>query len=157
MFEHHEHRVFMTENQGVMRWAVRRTDFEGEDPDPAVYVSSTEDESTWLEESPSFSEFTVELFLYNLERLGTEFTASAYLQAPRQLIKLASQYPRIELPQRNWPPSRYHGDWDLIIGFQNDGDGGWVYVSARNAEAAMELCSRFGEIERDSKSGDWPA
>ena len=93
--------VFMIENQGVVRWAF---DSDG-GGDPAVYVTSVDDDSAWLKHCESFSQFIyVHVFDYQWWLQDCGVTGSGSPVDPDLLKELESCYTR-EPTTFGWPGS----------------------------------------------------
>lgn len=93
--------IFMIENQGVVRWAF---DSDGGD-DPAVYVTSVDDDSVWLKHCESFSEFIyIHVFDYQWWLQDCGVSGIGPPVDPNLLKELERSYTR-EPTTMGWPGS----------------------------------------------------
>ena len=155
---HEGYVVFLVENQGVWRCAVRVEECEHEDP--PVYISDLDDETLWNRQSLSVSMFAIELLAYNI-KFGANMVwwASGYLEK-EAINAIEASCPKLGIGGWHWPPCIYHGHRDLLIELSDCSSGeGWVYVSARTREAADEFKQTMrliDNLEWDSCSDEWP-
>jgi hypothetical protein len=154
------HLVFLIENQDVVEWGMAVDDL-GMD-DPPVFVTSLDDESIWLRENDSISEFALQLFASNLKwSNNTQWWANAYV-SPNVVDKVAGRYPRLPFAEWHWPaPMRFYGNRDFLAEVQAepDGEDGWLYAVANSVAAADEFKRVVSplNIAWEVCSEEWPA
>ena len=133
--------VFMIENQGVVRWAF---DSDG-GGDPAVYVTSVDDDSAWLKHCESFSQFIyVHVFDYQWWLQDCGVTGSGSPVDPDLLKELESCYTR-EPTTFGWPGSTQYrfsdGSMRIVLWDTPDVQADWM-LTASTQDDLIKLFDR---------------
>jgi len=151
--------IFYVENQSVVQWGIRIGDLVLDDP--KVVIDGPDGDSTWRRESPSLSEFALQMFLHCLQWSDKNrgWTSGPARRGVVRVLK--TRYRRLPLRSWSWPapPTYFLGDEDTLVELNGTSDmGWWIYACARSESAfqkVQEVLARAG-FQPEASSDEWP-
>jgi hypothetical protein len=136
--------VFYVENQCVVRWGVRLSESNREDP--PVVVEDDDSPGRWLLGNASISEFALQMLVSSTKwsRRNRCWANAGVDEAAVRLIE--ENYPRLAFPDWHWPvfPTRLYGSEELIIETNGCGINTWLWVCSKSLEEFRKLEALLG-------------
>ena len=150
--------IFYVENQSVVRWGVRLDDFAIEDP--PVVIDWYDNSLVWPIESPSVSEFAIQMFCSCLKWSSENQGWANGLAPPDAVAAIEERYVRLPLRELHWPtsPTYFVGDSDTLAELNGRGDDCWLWIGSRTTEAFRRAQAVLAKtsVQAEARSDDWP-
>lgn len=141
LYLHGDALVFYVENQAVVAWGVPLSQIGSDDP-PVVIIDTGAGilgDEDCAEANRSISEFAIQMLLHNIRCSKYIRTAACGPGSFAAHRAIEERYEHVDLPKWIFPPALFFTGKEILIETEGNGDGRYIYATAKSEEAYSEF------------------